>query len=101
PGGKGYNELMFDDKKGSEQVFVHAERNMDVRVKNDSKERVIGNRHEIIGTEKDGTDVGSQYQLIHKDKHLHVKGDQVEKVEGNMQFLLGGGASGDGGNLDD
>ena len=99
-GGEGYNELMFDDKKGSEQVFVHSERNMDVRVKNDSKERVIGNRHEIIGDEKDGSSSGSQYQLIHKDKHLHVKGDQVEKVEGNMQFYLGGGQSGDG-SLDD
>jgi type VI secretion system secreted protein VgrG len=33
PGGQGYNELRFDDTRGKEQVFVHAERNMDVRVK--------------------------------------------------------------------
>ena len=46
-GGVGFNELRFDDTKDKQQVFVHAERNMDVRVKNDSMERVIGNRHLI------------------------------------------------------
>ena len=44
-GGDGFNELRFEDKKGSEQIFIHAERNVDTRVKNDSMERIIGNRH--------------------------------------------------------
>ena len=95
PGGTGYNELMFDDRANSEQVFVHAQKNMDVRVKNDSKERIYGNRHEVIG---DGQ-AGSQYQLVHQDKHLHVKGNRAEQVEGNMQLYVGGGDAGNG-NLD-
>ena len=33
--GGGFNEIRFADKKGSEQVFIHAEMNMDIRVKND------------------------------------------------------------------
>ncbi|WP_338089029.1 type VI secretion system tip protein TssI/VgrG [Nannocystis pusilla] len=31
-GGGGYNELRFEDKKNDEQIFLHAERNIDVRV---------------------------------------------------------------------
>ena len=31
-GGGGFNEIRFEDKKGSEQVFMHADRNKDVRV---------------------------------------------------------------------
>src|SRR5205807_1970189 len=31
-GGKGFNEWRFDDTKGKEQLFLHAERDMDVRV---------------------------------------------------------------------
>jgi type VI secretion system secreted protein VgrG len=34
-GGGGFNEIRFDDNKGQEQVFIHAEKDMDVRVKND------------------------------------------------------------------
>ncbi len=39
-GGQGFNELRFDDTKDKEQVFVHAEKNMDTRVKSDSMESV-------------------------------------------------------------
>nr|MDT0525948.1 type VI secretion system tip protein TssI/VgrG [Streptomyces sp. DSM 41633] len=35
-GGGGYNELRFDDKKGAEQVFLHAQKNLDQRVLKDS-----------------------------------------------------------------
>src|ERR1700690_89140 len=32
-GGGGFNEIRFEDKKGSEQVFIHGERNLDIRTK--------------------------------------------------------------------
>ena len=44
-GGGGFNELRFEDKKGEEQVFVHAERNMDIRVKSSRFENIGGARH--------------------------------------------------------
>jgi type VI secretion system secreted protein VgrG len=97
PGGKGYNELMFDDKSDHEQVYIHAQKNMDVRVRNDSKERIFGNRHQIIGWEDEGKEGGNNYELIHKDNHLHIKGNHSEQVEGDAQIMIGGGK---GGNLD-
>jgi type VI secretion system secreted protein VgrG len=96
-GGEGFNELMFDDKKDSERVFVHAQKNMDVRVLNDSKSRIYGNRHQIIGWEKDGEKGGSQYETIYQDKQINVKRNQDEHIEGNYKLLVGGGE--DGGNL--
>ena len=53
-GGTGYNELRFYDAKDKQQIFLHAERDMDVRVKNDAKERIYGNHHRIVGWDKDG-----------------------------------------------
>jgi type VI secretion system secreted protein VgrG len=91
-GGSGYNEWRFDDTKGQEQFFLHAQRNMDVRVLNDTMERVLHDRHLIVG--RDGQ--GDQRELVAKDKHLHVKGNQVEQIEGNMELLIGGA----GGNQD-
>lgn len=98
-GGQGFNELRFDDTKDKEQVFIHAERNMDTRVKSDSMENVGGNRHLTVGGEKDGKKFGDQRELIYQDKHLHVKRHHVEHIGGNMELLVGKGDEG-GGNLD-
>ena len=95
-GGDGFNELRLEDKKGEEQVFIHAERNMDVRVKNDSLERVIGSRHLITGCEKDGAKGGDQREMTYRDKHLKVHRNQIEHVGGDVQLLVGGVDSGQG-----
>ncbi len=39
-GGRGFNELRFDDKRGSEEVFIHAQKDMNVHVKNTYKQLV-------------------------------------------------------------
>src|SRR5262245_29066414 len=100
PGGEGFNELRFDDKKDKEQIFIHAQRNMDVRTLNDSLERVFGNRHQIIGWEKDGKKGGDQREMVYQDKRLDIKRNHVEHIEGNAELLIGQGAAEDGGNLD-
>ena len=99
PGGQGFNELRFDDTKDNQQIFVHAERDFDTRVKNDCRELVLHNRHLIVGSAKDGKKVGDQRELVFQDKHLHVKRNHVEHIEGNMLLLVGGG-EGDAGNQD-
>lgn len=98
--GKGFNEWRFDDSKGKEQVFVHAERNMDTRVKNERMELVLLNRHLIVGAEKDGKKAGDQREMVYQDKHLDIKRHQVEQVEGNYQMTVGKGDASDGGNYD-
>lgn len=75
-GGGGFNELRFEDKKGEEQVFIHAERNQDNRVKNDSLEWVGNNRHLIVKAD--------QLEKVEGDKHLSVTGDHNEKVSGTI-----------------
>jgi type VI secretion system secreted protein VgrG len=89
-GGKGYNELRFEDKAGKEQVFIHAQRNMDARVGANSMESVSGDRHLIVGGEKDGKKSGDQFEMIYRDKHLKVHRNQVEHIGGDMQLLVGG-----------
>jgi len=83
-GGEGFNEIRFEDKKGKEQVFFHAEKNMDVHVKNDSFETIYGNRHQTIGNE----DEGDQKELVHGDKHFRVIGDRIGQIEGDDNLTL-------------
>jgi type VI secretion system secreted protein VgrG len=85
-GGSGnYNEMRFEDKKGSEQIFVNAEKDMDLRVENDSREFVGANHHLIVTT--------NQTEQVGADKNGHVKGNHLEKIDGDMSLQVGGDQS--------
>ena len=96
-GGAGFNEIRFEDKKGEEQIFIHAEGDMAVDVKKNRIEQTQKDQHLIVGTEKDK--IGDRFELVCRDDHLHVKQHHVEHVEGNTQLTIGKGSA-DGGNLD-
>lgn len=80
-GGGGFNEFRVEDKKGKEQIFINAERNKDIRVKNDLYQTVGNESHYI--TQKD------QLEQVGGDLHQHVKGDQNEKVDGTISITAG------------
>jgi type VI secretion system secreted protein VgrG len=94
-GGAGYNEWRFDDTKDKQQIFIHAEKDMDSRTKNDCREIVLHNRHLVVGgSDKDGNKQGDQRELVYQDKHLTVKRHHQENIQGNMQLYVGGGDGG-------
>jgi type VI secretion system secreted protein VgrG len=66
PGGTpaNYNEIMFEDKKGAENINIHAERNMSRSVENN-----------------DGTTVGN-------DQSLTVDNDRTALVRGNEKWTV-------------
>jgi type VI secretion system secreted protein VgrG len=80
-GGGGFNEFRFEDKKGSEQIFIHAEKDQHDRIKNDRYE-IVGNDSHLIVTK-------DQMEQVKGDKHLQVKGDQNEKVDGSVSLKAG------------
>ncbi len=77
-----FNEIRFEDKKDSEQIFVNAEKEMDLRVEKESREFVGANRHLIVKA--------NQQELVEGDKHGHVKGKHFEKIEGDMSLQING-----------
>ena len=80
-GASNYNELRFEDLKGKEQIFMNAEKDMDLRVENDSREFIGANRHLIV--------TANQQEQIQAEKHLHVQGSHFEKIDGNMSLQVG------------
>ncbi|MGE4408868.1 type VI secretion system tip protein VgrG, partial [Pseudomonas sp.] len=46
PGGDGYNELRIEDRKGAEQIYIHAQRDWDQNIEHDQKIRVGHERHD-------------------------------------------------------
>ncbi|EPX55475.1 VgrG protein [Cystobacter fuscus DSM 2262] len=88
--GNGYNELRFEDKKGQEQIFMHAQRNMDKHVKNDSFENILHDRHQTIGSQLKEGKVGDQNEMIYRDKSLKIHRHHQEHIGGDMKLLVGG-----------
>ena len=97
--GEGFNEWRFDDTKGKQQIFLHAERNMDTRVKNESMESVGSDKHLTVGGEKDGQTWGNYKELVYKNAYVHHKGQSQQTVGGSM-FLTVGGEKEDPGDLE-
>ena len=81
-GADNFNELRFEDKKGTEQVFLHAEKDMDWRVKGDAREFVGKDRHLVVK--------GNQSESVEKDLHLQIKGEQREKIGKDLSLDVGG-----------
>lgn len=64
PGGTAanFNELRFDDKMGAEEVYLQAEKDFNVLVKNNRTETVYLNKTESIGVAKELT-IGAGYAI--------------------------------------
>jgi type VI secretion system secreted protein VgrG len=99
-GGGGFNEFRFEDKKGSEQIYTHAQKDFDevvlnnhtTDVGNDQTNTVDGNQKQEIDidqTEK----VGSNSKMTVKThRKVHVKGNFDETVDGGETRAVIGGS---------
>lgn len=76
------NELRFEDKKGSEQIFINAEMDMDINVENDSRRHVIG--QDSLFVNKD------QLEHVEKSYHRSIAGDSVEAITGKQDLTITG-----------
>ena len=77
-----FNSIIFEDKKGSELLRIHAERSKTESVEADSREYVGNDRLTNIGKDRK--------TRITKDDHLHVLGASLELVEGSKSMHVQG-----------
>ncbi len=68
-----FNEIRMEDKKGAEQLFIHAEKNQDIEVENDETHWVGHDRSKTIDN----------------DETVHVKHDRTETVDNNETITIG------------
>ncbi|EKK5378382.1 type VI secretion system Vgr family protein [Morganella morganii] len=71
--GEGFNELRFEDENGKQQVFIHAQRDMDTVVLNDRSTLVKANHSE----------------LVEKNQSMTVNGHRKEEIGENNSETVG------------
>ena len=70
--GEHANSLRFEDKKGAEQVYLHAERNMDCVVEASDSQQVGGNRTIAVKGAHHET-VGKEIEVVSENGHVLIK----------------------------
>jgi type VI secretion system secreted protein VgrG len=81
-GGAGnVNEFRFEDKKGSEQLYVHAEKDLDVVVKHDETRAVQHDRKIVVDNDQTVTIKHDDTLEVTNDQTVTVKGKQTTTIE--------------------
>jgi type VI secretion system secreted protein VgrG len=88
PGGGGFNELRFEDKKGKEQIVLHAQRNWYRKVKRTSRTEIGGNEHLWIGGEDKRRISGEEHLTVNKNRLTEISGNQDLHVMQNKHLHI-------------
>ncbi|MEL7651521.1 MAG: type VI secretion system tip protein TssI/VgrG [Stutzerimonas stutzeri] len=81
PGGGGYNELRIEDRKGAEQIYIHAQRDWDENIEHDQTIRVGHERHDTVEA--------NSYSELKAEEHLIVAGDRKVEIKPDDHLTVG------------
>jgi len=84
------NAIRFEDKKGAEQVWIHAERNQDTEVENDETHTVGRNRTRQVGNDEAVSIGRDQSENIGRDRTVIVAVNHTETIGSAMSIMVGG-----------
>ena len=102
PGGGGFNELRFEDASGSEEIFIHAQKDFNETVLNDHNTTVGNNQTNTVDVDQTQTIHGNQTEQIDGNQDLTVNGNQTIHVVGNVDESIDGNETRTiGGNVDE
>jgi len=87
----GYNELRFEDKQQSEEIYIHAQKDFKIDIQNDHNIKIVGGNRSITlesqaeqGEERKGTQSNDTLKLMNGNKSLTI-------VKGNYSIQLDDG----------
>ena len=82
--GEGSNELRFEDEAGNEQIYMHAQKDLDLLTENDRAEVVKNDSHLTVGN--------NRVSQISANDNLTVDGDRKESVGADSSLTVNGNA---------
>ena len=91
PGGSGFNELRIEDKKGQEQIFLHAQRDWDENIEHDQKIRVGNERHDTVEKNTYSEFKAEEHHTVHADRKVQARADDHLTVAMNQHVKIGAG----------
>ncbi len=86
-----FNEIRFEDKKGAEELFIHAEKTQTTKVKGSQSIAVDGSRSVSVGGEQSTTVTKNETQTYKADRKMDVTGTDTNTITGahSGKYLAG------------
>ena len=96
--GDGFNELRFEDENGKEEVFIHAQKDMNIKILNDETKEIGNDRTEVIGHDQTQHIKHNQSIKIDNDyffqtqntAHITVDGEQRNQIKSDLSMIVEG-----------
>jgi len=89
-GAANFNEIRFEDKKGSEQVFIHAEKNQDIEVENDETKWVGHDRKKTIDHDETVLVKNNRTETVGVNEKIDIGANRTETVGANESITVSG-----------
>jgi type VI secretion system secreted protein VgrG len=83
------NAIRFEDKKGAEQVWLHAEKNQDIEVENDETHWVGHDRTKTIDHDETTTVKHDRTETVGNNEKIDIGVDRTETVGSNETITIG------------
>ncbi|WP_192553247.1 type VI secretion system tip protein TssI/VgrG [Pseudomonas sp. IzPS59] len=90
-GGGGFNELRIEDKKGQEQIFLHAQRDWDENIEHDQKIRVGNERHDVVEKNSYTEFKAEEHHTVYEDRKVEARANDHLTVGVNQHIKIGTG----------
>ena len=87
--GKGFNELHFEDKAEQEEIYLHAQKDMNVVILNDAKTHIKHDEWREVDNQRKTTIGHLDHLTVEGEKRDHIKGDYSQTVEGTLHQKMG------------
>ncbi|KTB79685.1 type VI secretion system Vgr family protein [Pseudomonas syringae] len=84
-----FNEIRMEDKKGAEQLYIHAERNQDVIVEVDESHSVGHDRFKSIGHDETVLIGNNRVRIVKQDDVLAVGSSKTDSVSQSYIIEVG------------
>lgn len=85
-----FHELRFEDKKGSEEIYLQSEKDWNILVKNDKGQTVGRDESLTVGNNRSKTVGVDQSESVGVNKSIQVGANHNESIGANMTLSVGG-----------
>ncbi|MFO3724905.1 type VI secretion system Vgr family protein [Pseudomonas sp. HLMP] len=87
--GKGFNELRFEDELGQEEVFIHAQKDLNTKVQHDETLTVGNDRKIATGRDCSSSVARDESTTTGRDRRDHVQQDLFTTIDRNEVRSIG------------
>ncbi|NKE72401.1 type VI secretion system Vgr family protein [Candidatus Manganitrophus noduliformans] len=93
PGGEGSNEIRFEDAKGSEEIYLHGQKDWTIGIENDKNQKIGHDETLEVGNDRSKKVIKNETEDVGENKSITVGKDHNESIGKNAGVSVGENAS--------